>query len=319
MAGGFARSLESPNTIARFALNIIRNKLSSDYYQSYLTRLDAISKDDVLTMAQKYFTAKNCNIIVVGNEAVVEKLMQFDTDGIIERLDAFGNEVKEMKPATISADELLKNYVTAVTQTTSPKQLAKKLKAVKSVQQKLDITMSQAPFPMQSTMLWTAPNGEGMKLEAGGMMLQKTYFDGKIGFETNMQTGKSDLTAEEIASKNKSVGLFPEMNYATSGMKYELLGIENQNGTDMYVLKLNDGETETLEYFNTTTYLKIKSYKMSKGPDGEPQESTTTYGDYKEVNGLLFPHKLVISFGEVALNGVVKEILVNSGSLADFK
>lgn len=319
MAGGFARSLESPNTIARFALNIIRNKLASDYYQSYLTRLDAISKDDVLTMAQKYFTAKNCNIIVVGNEAVVEKLMQFDTDGVIERLDAFGNEVKEMKPATISADELLKNYVTAVTQTTSPKQLAKKLKAVKSVQQKLDITMSQAPFPMQSTMLWTAPNGEGMKLEAGGMMLQKTYFDGKIGFETNMQTGKSDLTAEEIAAKNKSVGLFPEINYATSGMKYELLGIENQNGTDMYVLKLNDGETETLEYFNTTTYLKIKSYKMSKGPDGEPQESTTTYGDYKEVNGLLFPHKLVISFGEVALNGVVKEILINSGSLADFK
>ena len=127
------------------------------------------------------------------------------------------------------------------------------------------------------------------------------------------------LTAEEIAAKNKSIGLFPEMNYATSGMKYELLGIENQNGTDMYVLKLNDGKTETLEYFNTTTYLKIKSYKMSEGPDGEPQESTTTYSDYKEVNGLLFPHKMVISFGEVALNGVVKEVLINSGSLADFK
>jgi predicted Zn-dependent peptidase len=34
MAGGFARSLESPQTIARFALNIIRENLAADYYQT---------------------------------------------------------------------------------------------------------------------------------------------------------------------------------------------------------------------------------------------------------------------------------------------
>jgi predicted Zn-dependent peptidase len=47
MAGGFARSLERPQTIAQFALNIIKNKLSKDYYQTYLQRLDAITKEDV--------------------------------------------------------------------------------------------------------------------------------------------------------------------------------------------------------------------------------------------------------------------------------
>jgi hypothetical protein len=39
MAGGFARSLENPQTIARFALNIIQNNLPKDYYQTYLSNI----------------------------------------------------------------------------------------------------------------------------------------------------------------------------------------------------------------------------------------------------------------------------------------
>src|SRR5690606_11594664 len=124
------------------------------------------------------------------------------------------------------ADELLKKYTYAMTISSSDKEVTKKLKKVKSVLQHMDITMSQAPFPLKNTQFWAAPNSEAMKLEANGMVLQKTYFDGKTGYNTNMQTGKTDMTADEIASKNKSTGLIPEMNFATSGMSYELLGIE---------------------------------------------------------------------------------------------
>ncbi|MEN9941322.1 MAG: hypothetical protein RL286_818, partial [Bacteroidota bacterium] len=46
MAGGFARSLEGPQTIARFALNTIKYNLAPDYYQNYLQRLAAVSKED---------------------------------------------------------------------------------------------------------------------------------------------------------------------------------------------------------------------------------------------------------------------------------
>lgn len=319
MSGGFARSLERPSTVARFALNIIRYGLDQAYYQNYLKAVESVTKDAVLEMAQKYLNPKNCNIIVVGNEDILERLKVFDADGQIELLDAFGQEVKEMTPATISADELLKKYTYAVTQSSSDKEVSKKLKKVKSVLQNIDMTMSQAPFPFKSTQLWAAPNSEAMKLEAQGMMLQKTYFDGSAGYNMNMQTGKTDMTAEEIAAKNKSMGLIPEMNYATSGMTYELLGIENQNGTDMYVLKSNDGETERFDYFNTTTFMKIKTFSISKDEEGNPQESVVTYSDYRDVNGILFPYKLVYAFGEIAFNGEVKEILINSGSLSDFK
>jgi hypothetical protein len=310
MAGGFARSLERPQTIARFALNIIKNNLNKDYYQTYLKRLEAVNKEDILTMAQTYFTAKNCNIVVVGNEEILERLKQFDADGKIELLDAFGNEVKEMKKADISKDELINKYIYAVTKTTTMKAAAKKMKKIKSVEKKMDLSMAQIPFPLKNTEVWIAPNMEGQKLEGQGMVFQKSYFDGTTGASTSMQTGKKDMTAEEIAAKKKSVGLFPEMNYATSGMNYEILGIEAVNGADAYVLKLNDGETESFDYYDAKTFMKIKSVSIRKEGE-ETVETSATYADYKEINGLMFPHTINISMGEAAFAGKVTSITVN--------
>lgn len=318
MAGDFGRSLESPTTIARFALNIIRNNLSKDYYQTYLKKLDAVTKEDLLNVAQKYLTPKNCNIIVVGNEEVLEKIGKFDADGTIEKLDAFGNEVKEIEKADISADELIEKYIRATTLTTSNKQLLKKLKKVKAVTKNTTLTMTQAPFPIQSKEVWTAPNGEGTKIEANGMVFQKSYFDGKTGYSSNMQTGKEDMKPEEIAARTKSTGLFPEMNYKTSGMKYEIVGLERNVAGDMYILKTNDGMSEGFDYFDTKTFMKVKSTKTME-VDGDIQESTKVYSNYKEVGGFLFAHKITSSMAGVVFNGEMKEILINQGSLEDFK
>lgn len=318
MTGSFARSLEHASTIARFALNIERNGLDKDYYKNYLKNLDAVDKDKALEIAQKFFTAKNCYIVVVGNENVLEKLKQFDADGKIEVVDAFGSPVQDMKKADITAEELFKKYSLLLTGSTSEKQRDKILKKIKSVTQDIEMSMQQVPFPLKSVQFWAAPNSEVMTLEAQGMVVQKTYFDGKTGYESNMQTGKKDLTAEEIAAKNKSIGLIPEINYKANGMQYELLGIENQNGTDMYVVKLNDGENDIYDYYHTQTYNKIKRLTISSDPEAGG-DAVVTYSDYKAVNGVLFPHKIVLSFGEVAFSGTVKGITVNKGSIGDYK
>jgi hypothetical protein len=310
MAGSFARSLESPQTIARFALNIIRNNLESDYYQNYLKRLDAITKEDVLNMAQKYFT-NGFNIIVVGNEAVLDKIKVFDADGKIEKLDAFGNEVKDVKKATISADELLTNYVNAVTLTNSPKALAKKMKKIKSIAKETSISIPGAPMTLKLTEVNVAPNKEAMKLEAQGMVFQSSYFDGTKGAEKNMQTGEKTMTDAEIAAKKKSAGFFPEMSYKTSGMTYELKGIETINNKDYYVLATNDGESQRFDYFDVTTYMKYKTLSISQ-QGGETAEITVMFDDYREVNGLMIPYKLIQVIGEMSLEGTVKEVLFNS-------
>lgn len=310
MAGGFARSLERPQTIARFALNIIKNNLPKDYYQTYLQRLESVSKEDVLQMAQQYFTSKNCNIIVVGNEEVLDKLKRFDTDGKIEILDPFGNVMKDTKPADITAEKLIENYVFALTGTTSSKAAAKKLKSIKSFERVYELKGDQIPFALKSTEIFVAPVTEGQKLEGQGMVFQKSFYDGKAGFTFNMQTGKTPLTEEELSTKAKSSGIIPEMNYAKNGIQCELVGIENMNGADYYVVKTVDGKNESYDYFNKNTFMKEKTINIMTR-DGETMESTVTYGDFKEVNGMKFAHTITQSVGPMVLSGTVTSMTVN--------
>ena len=310
MAGGFARSLERPQTIARFALNIIKNNLPKDYYQSYLQRLESVSKEDVLLMAQQYFTSKNCNIIVVGNEEVFDKLKRFDADGQIEVLDPFGNVMKETKKADITADQLIDNYVMALTNTTSKKAAKKKLKAIKSVERVYELKGDQIPFALKMTEIFVSPSTEGQQLEGQGMVFQKSFYDGKSGFTFNLQTGKTALNSDELASKAKSNGLVPELNFAAKGVNYELVGIETINGSDFYILKTVDGKNESYDYFNKTTFMKEKTINVI-AREGETMESTVTFGDFKEVNGMKFAHSIVQSVGPMVLSGTITSMTVN--------
>jgi zinc protease len=316
MAGGFARSLESPQTIARFALNIIKNNLSKDYYQTYLKRLEAVSKEDILTMAQTYFTAKNCNIVVVGNEEILTKLKAFDSDGVIEMLDAYGDAVKEMKPAKITKEELIEKYILASTESKTIKEATKKISKIKTLEEVSEMTMSQIPFPLKSTKVWSSPAIEGQKMEGQGMVFQRSYFDGKTGATTSMQTGKKELSAEEIASKNKSIGIIPELNYAKTGLKFELLGIEILDGKDVYTVKSNDGVKEFFDYYDCATFLKVKTLNIEK--EGETTvESSVVYSEYKSINGILFPQAFKLTAGDATFIGKVTSTIVNKK--VDFK
>lgn len=321
MNGAFSRSLERPSTVARFALSIIKNNLPKDYYQTYLKRLEAITKDDILEIAQKYFTPKNCNIVVVGSEDVLTKIEKFDADGNIEKLDAFGRPIKDLKPADITAEELLQNYIDAVTMTSSPKKLKKKMKKVKSKSEIVEFTNPQIPGAITSTSIWMAPNisGNRMELKSMNMELMVQYFDGEKGGSSSMQEGDKEMTEAEIAAEKKSTGLFPEMHYAETGMIVEMQGIETIDGSDYYLIKLNDGEKDIFEYYDTKTFLK-KERKEIVVQEDQSFENVVTYDDYKETSGFLFPMTKNITAGNLSLSGTVKEITINSKvSIEDYK
>lgn len=306
MAGSFARSLESPATVARFALNIIQNNLPKDYYQTYLKRLAAVDKEMILKMAKEYITASNCNIVIVGNESIVDKFKVFDADGKIEFLDAFGQEVVDVKKADITKEQLIEKYIYAVTQTKNMKEATKKLSKVKSMKQELELKSPAFPGALSMTTYFSAPNKEAMKMEMQGMVLQKSFFDGTKGGASNMQTGKTEMKAEEIEAKKKSIGLFPEFNYAKVGMTYELVGIETVKGKDYYVLKTNDGQAERSDYYDVKTFFKMQTVQVEKG-----EETTTTFDEFKDVSGFLLPHKMGLSVGEMTLDGSTKTLEIN--------
>jgi zinc protease len=311
MAGSFARSLEQPSTVASFALSIIKNDLPTDYYQTYLQKLEAVSKEDLLEVAKKYFTTENCNIIVVGNQEIADKLLVFDNDGKIEKLDAFGNEVKDILPADISKEELITGYINTISMTSSKKALDKKMKKVKSMRQDVELTMEQIPFPLKSTEIWVSPNIQGKKMEGQGMVFQRSFFDGTTGYSVSMQTGEKEMTEKEVKAKQLSYGLIPEINYATNGIKYELLGIEIKDGQSVYVLKIEDGTSETYDYFDKETFYKTSSLSIITIED-ETQETQETYSDFEENDGFMFPMTFSLSAGGANFTGKVTSITLNA-------
>ena len=87
----------------------------------------------------------------------------------------------------------------------------------------------------------------------------------------------------------------------------QLLGIETLNGKDAFVVKYKSNESEYYFYYDTQTYLKIKTTKI----EAEGEQSIT-YSDYKEVKGILFPQTISYSIGGLNLEGKLKSIEVNS-------
>jgi hypothetical protein len=68
------------------------------------------------------------------------------------------------------------------------------------------------------------------------------------------------------------------------------------------------------------TGFKVKSVSTVKTPDGKETKVPTIFSDYKEVNGIKFPHSIGQKNGPMDLNFEIKEIKVNEGVTAeDFK
>jgi predicted Zn-dependent peptidase len=305
LAGNFARSLEKPMTIAQFALNIIKFNLPKDYYQTYLKRLDGITKAEILDAAKQYLTASGCNIIVVGNPAILDKLKRFDSDGTIEKLDALGQEIKETKKATISKEVLIEKYLTSVTNTTSLKKAHKTITKIKTLKRETELTAPQIPMPIIKLDYLSQNDKETMLLSMAGNTIQKSVYNGDKGYDED-QRGKTPMTKESLDAKKKVAGIFPELYFTKHNINYELLGIEVVNGKDAYVLKYSDGIKETYDYFDVATFYKIRSISSEEG-----NSQTFNYGDFKQVNGIFQPYTISIEMQGLTLNGIVKNIEIN--------
>lgn len=306
MAGNFARSLENPLTIARFALNTIKYNYPKDYYQTFLNRLDAITKEELLAIAKTYLTANNTNIIVVGNESIIPNLLKFDADGVIEKLDALGQPIIERKKATIGKDELIEKYLIAVTGSENIKQATKKIKKIKTLAKSVDISSAQIPVPLTMKLYFEAPNKEAMTLEVQNNVVEKSVFNGKTGYETNMQTGKSEMKADEVAAKLKNAGLFPEMNLKANQLSYEVLGIELVEGKEAYILAYTDGVKKYTSFYDVVTFNKVKSIET----EGEKEE-TFTYSNFEKVEGISFPKQMTIGMEGITLEGKITTTEIN--------
>ncbi len=316
--GIFAYRLQSPQTIAQYAINIKKYNLPEDYYANYLKNLAKVTADDVYAMAQKYIRPEQSVILVVGDkDEVADKLKKFDADGKIEFYDSEGNPVKEENkplPEGLTADKVFEDYILAKTQSKSLKEATKKLKKIKS-----EVTKSEASMQGQTLTFTTyrqKPNKFAMVIKMGSMVVNKQVFDGTKGKTISMQ-GNKDLEGDELEAMKQTADMLGLVKRKEYGYKMELVAIENIDGKDAYKIKVTapSGDVST-EFYDVNTHLKVKEISVKETEQGS-FTIESTYDDYREVNGMLYPFKIRQSFGPQAFDLEVKSVEINTKIPAD--
>ena len=301
MTGNFARSLESPRTMARFALNIERYGLPEDYYATYLEKLNSVTAEDISDVAARYLKPDQAVIIVAGNrDEVAESLIPFSATGDVELFDAFGRPVEDAglipAPAGYTAETIVNNYINVIGG-------REKLEAVQDM--KTEMTASTMGMELQIESYQKKPHYSMSKMTMGGMTLQQQLFDGEKAVIVS-QMGRQEFNeGEEFELFKMQSVMNVELYYDDYGFEAELLGIETIDGQAAYKVKLTSpNEATTFDYYCTETGLKIKSLA---------DESSTTFSDYREVNGILIAHKVVQEAGPQILEMTIDNVEINTG------
>ena len=298
--GSFVINVQKPETVAGYALNRELYNLSDNYYETYLEKINAVTIDEVQNAAIKYFKGDKARIIITGKGIDVLKNLEKNSDYKINYFDKYGNpsEKPEMTlpiPDGMTATDVVNKYFEAIGG-------KEKAMAVKTTMMVSNATIQGTPLVM--TTKASAPNKTLMTISVMGNTMQKVVFDGEKGYQ-EAQGRKTDMKPEDITEGKEANAIFNDLNY-TSG---KLTRIEPIDGKNTIVLKIGNEEV----FYDMTSGLKVKSVKTVKTPDGKEVKVPTTYGDYKAVEGIMFPHSIEIKSGPMNLNFKIVEIKINEG------
>jgi zinc protease len=316
--GSFARGLEDPARTATFASTILINGLPADFYKTYLQKVNAVTADDILRVAQKLINYNNTRIVIVGNSA--QFLDALKKSGYpVKMYDKYASPVvegsKDAAMPAVKATDIIKGYIDAVGG-------AAELSKITSVEAVM--TMSVQGMKLNANVKKLAPNKELMTVSMGTNVVMKSLFDGDKGYQQQGPT-KKDLTAEEIAQKKVFTSLTEQLDYLKNpAFKLEVKGIQKVNGSDAYQVEVTDptGKKST-EYYDVKSKLLVKNENTTTANNNTVVQ-TVELSDYRKAGNVMFPYKQSITVSaagqEQSFVLDVTDMKINTGVTAeDFK
>ncbi|MGO4913421.1 insulinase family protein [Leeuwenhoekiella sp. W20_SRS_FM14] len=312
--GSFVRSLEQPATVARFALNIETENLPEDFYQNYLSKINAVTIADVQRVAKKYFLSDNSRIVIAGKGSeVLSNLENVSFKGKtipVKFYDKEGNAVEKPKyevalPEGVTKQTVLNNYLEAI----GGKDKVAALESLLMVGEG-----SVQGTPLKLTMKKTNKEQFVQMIEVMGNVMSKQVLNGDTAVIT-AQGQTVTPTPEQLKDLKAESAIVAEINMLDDET-IKLEKIEKVDGKNAYVLALNDKKKA---FYDTESGLKIKE-ETTQEMQGQTFVQTVLFGDYKEVKGVQFPTKLSQSMGPQNIEFTFSEVKVNEGvTEADFK
>ncbi len=306
MAGSFARSLEDPRTVARFALNTYLYDLPKNHYATYLKRLDTVSAASVMAAAERFLHPDHAAILVVGDmERIGNKLVPLSFERGLLQLDENGDPYREELgpvPAGVTPQTVLEAYFKAIGGREA-------VEGVRSLKRSMSTTIMGMPVTVTE---WNAePDRYAMEMRSGTMLLQQVRCDGTRAKRSGPE-GAEEIIEMELEEMEMNAPPFPELHYAKMG-RLVLPGTAQVNGEPAYKLMvMTDMGSTFSEFYSVASGLKLRREEMKATPEGTMKVSSE-WKDYRAVKGVLFPH-LIVQKGPVDMSLSVTEILVNGAS-----
>ncbi|WP_192823415.1 insulinase family protein [Rufibacter sp. LB8] len=315
--GSFALGLENKGRTAGFARNILINDLPKDFYRTYLQKINAVTKEDIQRVAQKYFNSNNTRVVVVGNTAeMLDGLKKLNYP--VKQYDAFANPVvagaASAAVTNVKAADIFNNYI----KVSGGEAELKKVKTILA-----NMTMSTQGANLAVEAKYMAPNFEAMTMSMGGNPVIKSRFNGTAGYQEQMGQRK-DMTPAEIKEKADVTGLFEQLDYVKNpAFKAEVKGMEKVGGSEAYkvVITYPSGKVKT-EFYDVASKLLVKT-EESVTTNNMTVNQAVEYSDYRKVGTIMYPYSQIMTVNaggqQQVLEMKTQTIKLNEGvTAADF-
>ena len=159
------------------------------------------------------------------------------------------------------------------------------------------------------------PNKAYMEVDIQGAKMMMG-FDGKNGWAIQPWTGSAepvDLLGPELRPMREMSDMDGSLwNYVEKGHQIELLGTEEMEGSEVYVLKLTRKDGDISHYYlDSEKYVMLKlSYKMVV--NGQETEMVSFMSNFQDVEGYIMPFTIEQRFdGQTGITITFDEVKFN--------
>lgn len=301
LSGAFGRSLENSSSAASFALNIARYGLDNDYYNKYLSRIEAVTAEDVLRVAKQYMTTNNVTIAIVGKaQDIAGKLSAF---GNIEYYDRYGKPTSVPTflsiPEGVSLENVLNNYYDALGGDEN-------LRKLTAIAQEASIEIPGAPQKLSMKTATITPGMSMINQTMGNMTLMKMVYKNGKAEKSGMQGG-GPVEGDELSDLEKSAKyVISELSWLDDLKSFKFDGQTLIDDKAVYQVSRED----KTYYFDVITGLLYKQSETQSSPKGEVSVSTKIL-EWQEINGIKFQKVIEQSVGPQTFKITVESIKLN--------
>jgi zinc protease len=305
----FVFNFDSPAKTLNRAMRYEYYGYPKDFIFQYQKAISSVTRADVLRVAKERFLPENLAIVAVGNPKEFGKPLS--ALGKVNVLDLTIPEPKSDKPTAKTDPAAAERGRALLKRAQQAMGGAEKLAGVKDVTESAEMTMSPAAggMKMKQQIRWVAPSyfrqDQALPPPMGTVV---AYSDGKTGW----------LSFPTFAPMNASV-----LRQAQGEIFRELVSLMLSDrdasrtvtaaGPKSVEISGADGQSVRVE-FDEATGLPVRQVYKETGMGGPPSEVKETFSDWREVDGIKLPFKVLMEQNEQKVGEVtISEIKINTG------